>query len=384
MVNLLSFFEAILEKEGMRLRTTGISRTVLGALLATTCLVGQLPAATGDRWWGEAVAARLAETGTNRAEVLKALAEASAARREGMAFLIEHMPKSDLQSLSALFLLENLNLAYDAWEKSPWREKVSTEMFLNDVLPYACVNEQRDPWRAKLRDSLCAYRRRLQNPGGGRASLEPESYSRCSKSVTAPAESARTKAPAKPSTSGVATCTGLAICWWTPAARLAFRHESPERRCGPTCAAIIPGSRYGMAIGISLGRPNPTAPAWITAGLLGMRHRHSAMFRGTRFTLPASGTPASLSRWSGLPGDKSVNAVNVTDRYAAKAGPGGAEGGAAVREGGRSRRQTSRCGPCDEQCHRIRQPAPGQEPGRDSRPQRFRHVQSRSRPQIST
>ena len=62
-----------------------------------------------------------------------------------MAFLVENMPAEDLKSLSATFLLENLNLAYDTWEKSPWHASVAKELFLNDVLPYACLNEPRDP-----------------------------------------------------------------------------------------------------------------------------------------------------------------------------------------------------------------------------------------------
>ena len=41
-----------------------------------------------------------------------------------------------------------MRLAYEAWEKSPWREQITEELFFNNVLPYANVNEQRDDWRA--------------------------------------------------------------------------------------------------------------------------------------------------------------------------------------------------------------------------------------------
>ena len=107
---------------------------------------------TGDQWWSNVTEGRLAQAGTNRVELRQALSEVPVARREGMAFLVEHMPEADLRALTAEFLLENLNLAYDNWEKSPWHTQVTKELFLNDVLPYASLNEARDPWRAKLRE----------------------------------------------------------------------------------------------------------------------------------------------------------------------------------------------------------------------------------------
>ena len=81
---------------------------------------------TGEQhWWSDAVESRLAESGTNWVEIAKALTEVPSGRREGMAFLVQNMPATDLQSLSAAFLVEELNLAYQAWEKSPWRESIA-------------------------------------------------------------------------------------------------------------------------------------------------------------------------------------------------------------------------------------------------------------------
>ena len=98
------------------------------------------------------VDAALAEAGTNRTEIIKALGNAPENQREGMRFLIENMPVRDLQSLSATYLLENLSLAYEAFSKAPWRERIPKEIFLNDVLPYASVNESRDDWRRRLHE----------------------------------------------------------------------------------------------------------------------------------------------------------------------------------------------------------------------------------------
>jgi hypothetical protein len=92
----------------------------------------------------------MAEAGTNRAEIARALNEAPEDQRAGMRFLVENMPLRDLQSLSAQYLLENLSLAYEAFSKAPWHERIPTEIFLNDVLPYASVDESRDAWRRRL------------------------------------------------------------------------------------------------------------------------------------------------------------------------------------------------------------------------------------------
>ena len=120
-------------------------------------------------WWPASTAAALSKAGTNSAEITAALNRASEAQREGIQFLVENMPERDLQSLSAAFLLENLGAAYEAWEKAPWRSSISKEMFFNDILPYACVNEQRDSWRKKLRDLSLPLIAGCKTPEIGRA-----------------------------------------------------------------------------------------------------------------------------------------------------------------------------------------------------------------------
>lgn len=65
-------------------------------------------------------------------------------------FLVEHMPEADRESLSSAFLIENLDLAFQARKEFPWAAAVPEDLFLNDVLPYAVFDETRDPWRAEL------------------------------------------------------------------------------------------------------------------------------------------------------------------------------------------------------------------------------------------
>ena len=71
-------------------------------------------------------------------------------QRKGMAFLIANMPDHDLRSLHADFLLQNVDLAYRARKQFPWGVRIPEDIFLNDVLPYANVDEVRDPWRKQL------------------------------------------------------------------------------------------------------------------------------------------------------------------------------------------------------------------------------------------
>ncbi len=63
-------------------------------------------------------------------------------------FLVTHMPATDRETLSKEFLIENLNLAFQARETFPWAMSVPEEIFFNDVLPYAVFDEPRDAWRA--------------------------------------------------------------------------------------------------------------------------------------------------------------------------------------------------------------------------------------------
>lgn len=85
--------------------------------------------------------------GENKAEIEKALENAPTEQKKGMEFLIEHMPEVDLKSLTADFLLENVALAYKARSEFPWAKDVPENIFFNDVLPYAVLDECRDNWR---------------------------------------------------------------------------------------------------------------------------------------------------------------------------------------------------------------------------------------------
>jgi len=62
-------------------------------------------------------------------------------------FLVDNMSTGDRAALSEEFLMTNLDLAFKARTNFPWARAISEPMFLNDVLPYASLDEPRDEWR---------------------------------------------------------------------------------------------------------------------------------------------------------------------------------------------------------------------------------------------
>ena len=112
------------------------------SLLAGTVALGQA---------GEALDAALAKAGDNRAELETFISTAKKTRgdlgQRAAEFLIEGMPPGDLSSLDREFLTENLDLAMKARKEFPWSARLSEELFFNDVLPYASLDETRERWR---------------------------------------------------------------------------------------------------------------------------------------------------------------------------------------------------------------------------------------------
>lgn len=99
----------------------------------------------------------IATAGDNAKELERALKEVPRNEREGMAFLISYMPERDAKSLSADFLLENVEYAYKARAEFPWAKEVPDSVFLNDVVAYANLNENRESWRKDFYERFRKY-----------------------------------------------------------------------------------------------------------------------------------------------------------------------------------------------------------------------------------
>ena len=99
----------------------------------------------------------LVKADTNATEILAALAKSPLEQKEGMAFLISYMPKKDLTTLKASFLLENAEYAYKARARYSWCKSLPDSIFFNEVLPYSNVAETRDPWRKDFFERFSKY-----------------------------------------------------------------------------------------------------------------------------------------------------------------------------------------------------------------------------------
>lgn len=95
--------------------------------------------------------------GDNAKELTKALKEAPADQKKAVAFLISYMPERDAKSLSADFLLENVQYAYKARAEFPWAKEVPDSVFLNDVVAYVNLNENRESWRKDFYERFKKY-----------------------------------------------------------------------------------------------------------------------------------------------------------------------------------------------------------------------------------
>lgn len=125
-------------------------------------------------------------------------------------FLVEGMPKSDRETLTKDFLMTNLDLAMKARAEFPWAKEIPEEVFFNDVLPYASLDETREDWRtffypkcAELVKDAKTTTEVAQAINKGIFNLIKVHYNTGRKAPNqSPSESIRL---------GMATCTGLSI-----------------------------------------------------------------------------------------------------------------------------------------------------------------------------
>lgn len=283
-------------------------------LSASSFGVAQSTDSTTDRWWSDAVDARLQEAGDNRGEWLEALATIEPAMRPELEFLLQNMPERDLRSLTADFLLADIRAAHRIRQNSKWQ--IPDDLYFNDVLPYANVDEPRELWREKLHP-LC------QKIVAGCSTMS-EAAQRLNEKLFPTLQvkySTRRKranqSPSETIEQGLASCTGLSILLVDACrsvgipARLAGIPSWPNKRGNHTWVEIWDGTWHFT------GAAEPSAQGlnhtWFQAdaALAKKDSRLNAIyavsFQQTDTTFPLV--------W-GTTEDDPVYAVNVTERYA--------------------------------------------------------------------
>ena len=164
-----------------------------------------------DEAYRPAVFDALGRAGANRDELIAAIRDAPGPHREGVAFLIANMPDRDLTSLGRALIRTNVELAYEARDKAPWGRDIPADIFLNDVLPCAHVNERRDDWRRDFVDRFAASTWAQGAPSQAALKLNQEVFDVLGVTYHATKRPKCDQSPYESTEAGFASCTGLSI-----------------------------------------------------------------------------------------------------------------------------------------------------------------------------
>ena len=267
------------------------------------------------RWWPATVQQALARAGANRAQLLIALQKVPFGQREGLRFLLENMADADLKSLSARFLLDNVALGYQSLRTAVWRDEIPPEIFLNDVLPYANFNEERDASRRMLREKSLPLIAGCRTPSEAAQRLNEKLFPLVN--VRYSTERARAdQNPTQSIASGKASCSGLSILLVNACRAVGI----PARVAGTPMWTNGRGNHTWVEIWDNgwhfTGAAEPDAQGldrgWFAHDAAQARKNeaahaiYAASFKKTGLAFPLVWAPEI--RW--------VSAVNVTERYA--------------------------------------------------------------------
>jgi hypothetical protein len=255
----------------------------------------------------------------------QALEQVPVDQRQGLVFLIEHMPLQDLRTLSAEFLLENLAMTFKAMDEAPWAESIPSDIFLNDVLPYASVTESRDNWRKRLHDICLPLVKNCTTPGQAGQALNAQIFKLLNVKYST-TRRAPDQGPFETMETGVATCTGLSILLIDACRSVGV----PARFVGTPLWSNNSGNHSWVEIwdgdwhftGAAEQDPKGLDRGWFVGNASqavkdDRRHAiYAVSFKPTGLSFPM--TWARRTDY--------VHAVNVTDRYTAKAKPAEPEG----------------------------------------------------------
>ena len=186
------------------------ARPYTSAMRLTHCLASLVAFTISLAASATGVERALAAAGANRPEIERALAEAPSEQRGSMEWLVAHMPKADLETLDAAFLLAHVDGAHEAWASAPWNAQVDEETFRDAILPYASVSERRELWLPLLREKCLPMVAAAKSPAEAAVILNTRIFPEWK--VQYSTKRARAdQSPRESMESGLASCTGLSI-----------------------------------------------------------------------------------------------------------------------------------------------------------------------------
>ena len=149
--------------------------------------------------------------GANAVELATAIESVPAVHRASMIHLVANLPPRDARELPAAFLLEQVALAHESFEGSPWREGVPDAVFLDAVLPHAHIDERRDDWRRDFVDRFRELAWSAPTQEDAVRTLNREIYARLGIVFDANKRLTNEQSPYQSVRQGCASCTGMSI-----------------------------------------------------------------------------------------------------------------------------------------------------------------------------
>ncbi len=165
------------------------------------------PEVSAERTLAEA----LVLSGKNRPELEDALLSvAEGELRDGMKFLIRYMPERDLKALDSDFLAIDVLNAFLERRAHDWAKEVPIEIFYNDVLPYAVLNEKREGWRTDFRQRFAPMVKDAKTLRDAALIVNKAIKDEVKVDYSTKREKAD-QSPSESMKSGMASCSGLSI-----------------------------------------------------------------------------------------------------------------------------------------------------------------------------
>lgn len=234
---------------------------------------------------------------------------------QAAAFLAEHHPQRD-EAIDPAIVLEAIAVSLEARENFPWANDLSDDLFLNDVLPYAVLDEPRVASRNRVKAIAEAIVDQCSTAEEAAQALNRELFKKTGVRYSTQRQRANQNSVETLDT-GLASCTGLSILLVDACrsvgipARVAGIANWPDRNGNHTWVEIHDGQRWRFT-GAAEYDPKGLDRAWFTGPASNAIEGHelhaiwASSWRTTGHRFPLAWNMA----------DRSVPGVDVTSRYA--------------------------------------------------------------------
>ncbi len=120
------------------------------------------------------------------------------------------MPQADRGLIDAAYLIENTQLAIEAYEAAPWHDQVPEEIFMDYILPYRAVGEEVERWRPDFRKRFAPVVKDCKTPLEAALVLNRDLWKMIDVKYSTKREK-HDQAPFHSMRIHIASCTGLSI-----------------------------------------------------------------------------------------------------------------------------------------------------------------------------